>query len=152
MKMELKIPPVVVFFVCLASMFGIYYLLPDFSHDFIYRKTVSRVFLALGALAGITGIVAFRQHQTTVDPTNPDKASHLVTTGIYRYTRNPMYVGMLFVLIGGALRIGNPVCLLSLILYVAYMTRFQIMPEERALQKQFGPKYKEYQEQVRRWV
>ena len=150
--MELKIPPVVVFFVCLASMFGIYYLMPDFSYDFTFRKTLSRVFLAIGALLGIIGIVAFRQHQTTVDPTHPDKASHLVTTGVYRYTRNPMYLGMLLVLVGGAIRIGNPLCLLSLILFVGYMTQFQIKPEERALQKHFGESYSEYVKNVRRWL
>ena len=150
--MELKIPPVVVFLVCLASMFGIYYLMPDLSFDFAFRKTLSRIFLVIGALLGIIGIVAFRQYQTTVDPTNPDKASHLVTTGVYRYTRNPMYLGMLFVLIGGAIRIANPLCLLSLILYVGYMTQFQIKPEERALQKEFGERYNEYLRNVRRWL
>ena len=150
--MELKVPPVVVFLICLASVFGFYYLLPDYSFDFALRKTLSRVFLVLGALSGVLGILAFRLKGTTVDPTKPDTASQLVTNGIYQYTRNPMYLGMALILIGAAIRIGNPAGILSLVLFVWYMTRFQIRPEEKALMKIFGEDYEEYLERVRRWL
>ena len=150
--MSLKIPPVVVFFVCLATMFGIYYITPDFSFSIPFRVTISRVFLALGALAALLGIVAFRNQSTTVDPTKPDKASSLVTGGVYQYTRNPMYLGMALVLLGGVVRTGNPLCLLSIMLFVWYLTNFQIKPEEKALIEIFGKEYQAYLKKVRRWI
>lgn len=150
--MELKIPPVIVFLICLALIFGCYYLLPDYIFSFPYRKTLSRVFLVSGALFAVLGILAFRLKSTTVDPTRPEKASSLVTGGIYQYTRNPMYLGMALVLIGGAIRISNPICLVSVILFIWYMTEFQIKPEEKALVKNFGEEYKTYTDQVRRWL
>ena len=150
--MELKIPPVIVFFICLALIFGCYYLLPDYTYTFPYRKTLSRIFLVIGALSGVLGILAFRLKSTTVDPTNPDKASSLVTGGIYQFTRNPMYFGMAMVLIGGAMRIGNPAGFISVILFICYMTKFQIKPEEKALLKNFGEAYQQYMDRVRRWI
>lgn len=90
--------------------------------------------------------------RTTVDPLHPEKASSLVTTGIYQYTRNPMYVGMAFVLIGGLIRIGNPLCLAGVLFFIWYLDRFQIRPEEEALKKQFGEEFEQYCERVGRWV
>lgn len=149
--MSLKIPPVVVFFVALGLLFGIHYLTPDVRYDYPYRVTVSRLFLVAGSLIALAGIVAFRNKSTTVDPMKPAKASQLVTHGIYQYTRNPMYLGMAMVLMGGVVRIGNPWCLLAVLFFVVYLTRFQIKPEEHALEQLFGEDYRTYCQRVRRW-
>ena len=112
----------------------------------------SRVFLVCGFLSGFSGIVAFRRKGTTIDPKKPQKASHLVREGIYQWTRNPMYLGMLLILIGGAIRTGSPFGILPIFLFIFYMTRFQIIPEEKALKKRFGSVYEDYCRKVRRWI
>ena len=111
--MKLKIPPVVVFFIGVAMSFGGYYAYPEFTYAFQYQTLLSRIFLGMGVLCAFSGIVAFRLKGTTVDPTKPDKASALVTHGVYNYTRNPMYLGMALVLIGGIIRIGSPISIIG---------------------------------------
>lgn len=150
--MNLKIPPAIVFLLSVGMMFGIYFLTDAYSYFVPYRTFFSRIFLVGGVLAGVMGIVAFRVKGTTVDPTKPAKASSLVTDGIYRFTRNPMYVGMGLVLIGGIIRLGNPFCVISLLIYVWYITQFQIKPEEQALRQLFGDEYDDYCKKVRRWL
>ncbi|MEM0942035.1 MAG: isoprenylcysteine carboxylmethyltransferase family protein [Bacteroidota bacterium] len=150
--MKLKIPPAVVFIICLVSMFGIYSISKELSFQFAYRTALSRIFLITGFFSGLLGVLAFRLKNTTVDPANPQKATSLVTHGVYQYTRNPMYLGMALVLVGGAIRIGNPFCLLTIVLFVWYITTFQIKPEEEALSKIFGQDYEGYKKEVRRWI
>lgn len=150
--MKLKIPPVIVFFIALGLLFGTYYLFPDLVYSFLYQRLISRVFLIGGALCAFSGIIAFRLRSTTVDPMNPQKASTLVTHSIYQYTRNPMYVGMAMVLLGGIIRIGSPLGILSVLFFIWYITKFQIKPEEDALLKIFKEEYKSYCRKVRRWV
>jgi len=150
--MNLKIPPVIVFVFALTMLFGCYYFFPGFSYSIPYQKIFSSAFLAIGLLVGAMGIIAFRSQGTTVDPMNPGKASHLVTKGIYRYTRNPMYLGMSLVLFGGFIRLGNPMGILSVLFFVSYLSRFQIKPEEKALKELFGEDYTAYCRKVNRWI
>ena len=150
--LDLKVPPVVVFMICLAGIFGCYYVLPEFNFHFAFRTTLSRVVLATGFLSGVLGVVAFKLKKTTVDPTHPEQASSLVTNGIYQYTRNPMYLGLALVLIGALVRIGNPIGLCFLVLFIWYMTRFQIKPEESILVQLFKDEYEAYRQKVRRWI
>ena len=142
----------VIFFASLGMLFGLYYLAPDFTYSFFYQRAVSRIFLIGGTLCALMGIVAFRIKSTTVDPLNPDKASSLVTHGIYQYTRNPMYTGMAMVLLGGVIRIGSPLGVLAVLFFVWYLTQFQIKPEEEALRTLFKEEYENYCQKVRRWV
>lgn len=83
---------------------------------------------------------------------HPDKASALVITGVFRVTRNPMYLGLLLFLIGWAILLAHPVAALVVPAFVAYIDRFQIRPEEAALTDRFGARYKEYARTVRRWL
>ena len=111
--------------------------------------------LALGG-AGIgfafAGIVAFRKAMTTVNPMKPGAASALVTSGAYRFSRNPMYVGLLFALSGWAIYLSHVVVFLLLPAFVAYMDRYQISPEERALSSKFGEDFAAYKRSVRKWL
>ena len=150
--MELKLPPVLVFFLGLGIMFGCYYMKPDWSYQFAYQTTISRLFLALGVLSAFSGIIAFRYTGTTVDPRTPDKASALVQGGVYKLTRNPMYLGMALVLIGGLIRIGSPLSTIGVIFFIWFLTQYQIKPEEEALSRLFGDEYDSYRKSVRRWV
>jgi protein-S-isoprenylcysteine O-methyltransferase Ste14 len=108
------------------------------------------------ALAGIAfsaaGVLAFRRARTTVNPTRPEEATQLVRSGVYRITRNPMYVGLACLLVAWAVFLSSPWALLGPLAFVLYIGRFQIAPEERALAKLFGSDYSAYQAEVRRWL
>lgn len=150
--MQLKIPPVIVFFVSLALLFSSHYFFAQWSYHFPYQVTLSRGMLVAGALVAFSGMLSFRLKGTTISPMNPHKTSQLVRSGVYQYTRNPMYLGMALLLIGGVVRIGNPLGLFGMIIFVWYIDYFQIRPEEKILEKLFGDEYQKYCEDVRRWI
>jgi protein-S-isoprenylcysteine O-methyltransferase Ste14 len=100
----------------------------------------------------VSGVVAFRRAQTTVDPIKASSASVLVSGGIYRFTRNPMYLSLLLALLAWAVFLSNPLALRFLPVYVLYINRFQIIPEECILASLFGTGYSAYKESVRRWM
>jgi protein-S-isoprenylcysteine O-methyltransferase Ste14 len=105
-----------------------------------------------GALTCLAGVCSFRRAKTTVNPMKLDSSSVLVASGIYKYSRNPMYLGFVLILFGWALFLSNALALLLLPAFVLYMSRFQIWPEERALLSLFGKDYKQYHAKVRRWL
>ena len=102
------------------------------------------------ALAG-DSLVRFVRARTTWHPTHPERASALVVHGAYRWTRNPMYLGLLLILAGWAAWLGSLAPLLVVVAWVVVMTRLQIEPEERALLDRFGGEYAQYRDSVRRW-
>ena len=107
---------------------------------------------ALGGAVALAGTLEFRRAHTTVNPLAPRRASTLVTRGIYRVTRNPMYLGMALVLLGWGCWLAHPLALLCVPLAMAYLQRFQIRPEERLLHSRFGEAYARYCRRVRRWL
>lgn len=111
-------------------------------------------YLPLLAGLGLLASAAFRffKQKTSINPHHPEQASDLVHSGVYKYTRNPMYLGMASLLSAWAIVLGSRLTLLGLPLFVLYLTRFQIQPEERALQHAFGQAYLDYQARVRRWL
>ena len=150
--MKLKIPPAlqIAFF---ALMVWLINELTEIKHlDFEFQRELSWLIFAFGSLIGIIAVYAFRKAQTTVDPGAPDKASKLVIEGIYKISRNPMYLGMFFILLAFIIRIGNLYALPVLIIYVWYITNYQIKPEEVALKNLFGEDYTTYLKNVRRWI
>jgi protein-S-isoprenylcysteine O-methyltransferase Ste14 len=150
--LELKIPPLAVAVIIAAAMWGISSVAPEFGFVFAGREWVAVIFSALGGVISISGIVSFRLAGTTVNPINPNAATSLVSSGIYRVTRNPMYLGVLFLLIGWAVYLANPLTLMGAVVFVLYMNRFQIAPEERALATKFGEDFTAYKARVRRWL
>ncbi|HJW33875.1 MAG TPA: isoprenylcysteine carboxylmethyltransferase family protein [Holophagaceae bacterium] len=154
MTLELKVPPALLVLLTAGGMWLLARLLPglDPGVPMAWR-------LGLGVLLGFTGVgiilagvSAFRHHGTTVDPLHPDAASQVVRTGIYRRTRNPMYLGFTVALLGWAVGLGHPAALLVLPVFPLYLTRFQIRPEERALGAKFGDAYTAYLQDVPRWL
>jgi protein-S-isoprenylcysteine O-methyltransferase Ste14 len=105
-----------------------------------------------GGLCSIAGAVVFRRARTTVNPMKPESTSSLVRSGIYRVTRNPLYVGLILVLIAWAVFLSAPVSFLGPVAFLLYIGRFQIVPEERVLARLFGVEYAEYTRRVRRWL
>jgi protein-S-isoprenylcysteine O-methyltransferase Ste14 len=117
-----------------------------------WRHGLAVIIFGVGILLILAGVYAFQKAKTTVNPTKPAAASSVVTSGVYRLSRNPMYVGFLLALIGWATFLSHTLPFLLLPAFVAYMNRFQISPEERALSAKFGDEYETYKQAVRRWL
>lgn len=115
-------------------------------------RVLAAGFVAVGLIIALLGVVSFHLARTTVNPLRPDAASHLVTSGIYRWTRNPMYLGMLLVLLGCAFFLANLLCVVLATAFVPLMNRLQIVPEERTLAALFGSAFADYKASVRRWL
>jgi protein-S-isoprenylcysteine O-methyltransferase Ste14 len=107
---------------------------------------------SVGLAIVVAGVVAFRRAKTTVNPLTPEATTTMVTSGIYRFSRNPMYLGFLFVLSGWAIYLSNILAFALLPLFVWYMNQFQIIPEERALSAKFAQEFTAYQRSVCRWL
>lgn len=151
MRLENRIPPPVIGLLIGAAMWGVSALTPPI-HAAPYMQIAAMAAALLGILFDIAGIVSFHLAKTTVNPLRPDRASSLVSSGIYRVTRNPMYLGMLFILISWGLFLSSGWALIGPALFVLYMNRFQIAPEERALAVLFGSDFSDYTKKVRRWL
>lgn len=151
-NLELKIPPPLVAILVGSAMWGVSLMAPGIEAPAALRTAVVVALVLIGAGFELSGILAFRRAKTTVNPLRPDTSSRLVSSGVYRLTRNPMYVGLVFMLLAWATYLSSVWALLGLPVFVLYLTRFQIKPEERALTTRFGSDYLDYQARVRRWL
>ncbi len=151
-KLELKIPPDIVFAICMGILWGFSILFPLFKFTFFLRIPLIILFLVAGIMLVFIAGFKFSQSKTSVNPIQPEKASALVTTGIYHFTRNPMYLGMAFILMAQAFLVANYSAFFGVVLFVVYITRFQIKPEEQILEEKFGSNYLLYKQKVRRWL
>lgn len=150
--LELKIPPVIVVAIAALLMWLMAWALPGWRFVFPGYVMVAIALVVAGGFISAAGVVEFRRARTTVNPMKPGDSSSLVASGVYRWTRNPMYLGFAVVLFGWAVLLASPVSLLVLPAFVLYMNRFQIVPEERALTSLFGAGFERYCERVRRWL
>lgn len=151
-SLELKIPPValVVFFVIVMWLAAL--VTPTVSFDVLWSSQLALVLGVAGIIISILGVMAFRRGNTTVDPRHPSQTSNLINGGIYRVSRNPMYLGFLFSLLGWAAYLSNGVSFLFVPAFVLYMNCFQIIPEERYMREKFESEYQSYVNRVRRWL
>ncbi|MGD9387358.1 MAG: isoprenylcysteine carboxylmethyltransferase family protein [Gammaproteobacteria bacterium] len=150
--LELRIPPVVIFLLAAAAMAGLG--AADAGPRFAFPGQLlaaSLVLLAAG-LVGLASVRVFARHETTVNPLRPERATRLVAAGIYRYSRNPMYLSLLLALTAWAIWLGSWLAVLVVPAFLLAMTRWQIMPEERALAALFGAEFEAYCRRVRRWL
>jgi protein-S-isoprenylcysteine O-methyltransferase Ste14 len=150
--LELKIPPPVVALLIAAAMWGISLATPSAEVSAPIRVVAGIAISLAGVGIAISGAVAFRRAKTTVNPMKPETTSSLVTSGVYRFTRNPMYVGLALVLLAWTAFLSSALALLGPLLFILYISRFQIVPEERVLSVIFGAAYSTYQAKVRRWL
>ena len=150
--LELRIPPVLLALIVGGLMAGLSLAVPAAYLPVPWRVPISIGCCVLGAAIAIVGVLAFRRHRTTVNPLALDKSASLVSAGIYRVSRNPMYLGLLVALIGWGVYLANAAVLLWLPVFVLYMNRFQIRPEERSLSRLFGTEFDSYAKTVRRWI
>jgi len=151
-SLELKINPPVQMLVSVVLIYATAQILPVSVTLLEYKWLVVSVSLIIGLFFNFAGGISFRSAKTTGNPDRPENASSLVTSGIYRITRNPMYVGLLFLLLAWTTWLGSLFGLVIIIVFQLYMTRFQIIPEEKALSELFPEQFKDYCTQVRRWL
>jgi protein-S-isoprenylcysteine O-methyltransferase Ste14 len=147
-----KIPPPIVAGLIAAAMWAVSSLQPALPFAPLFRQVAASVLAVAGICFDSLGLLAFLKSRTTINPLSPHKASAFVTGGIYRITRNPMYVGLVLLLGAWAVHLCATWPFIGPVLFVAYINRYQIEPEERALASIFGEAYSAYAAQVRRWL
>jgi len=146
------VPPPVVVVIIGALMWAVDKYLAFGRFEFAFQTAVAGILLIAGLLLMLVAVASFVAVKTTINPLRPSRASSLVTSGIFGLSRNPIYLGDLLVLAAFAVWLGNAVNAVLLCLFAWYITRFQIIPEERALTRIFGESYIAYCERVRRWL
>ena len=150
--LELKVPPPIVALLVAVAMWAIALTATRIEMTPLVRFGAALVFAIAGVGIGILGVIGFRHARTTANPMKPEAASSLVTSGVYRFTRNPMYLGLCLVLVAWALFLSSPSAFLGPILFIFYINRFQIAPEETALSAIFEEEFAAYKAKVRRWI
>jgi protein-S-isoprenylcysteine O-methyltransferase Ste14 len=149
--LENRIPPPLVMLIAALAMWAFAPAAPT-SESGALRLAAALLLALCGGILATSGFRAFGRAKTTVNPIKIEEASALVTTGIYRYTRNPMYLGLVALLLALAIYLANPWAALGPVAFILFITRFQIIPEERVLRAKFGAPYEAYREKVRRWL
>ncbi len=152
LKLELKIPPLLLTLILGVLMWLLSLCLPTMAVPNLFRISISVLILGAGLVVLVLGVISFKFAGTTVNPMSPDSTSSLVTSGVYRFTRNPMYLGFLLFLVAWGLFLSSLYSLLLSVLFVFYINKFQITPEEKQLEAVFGKEFKLYVAQVNRWI
>lgn len=147
-----KIPPPVIALLCALLAWVLARSVPELAYLVPARIPLAVFLVVAGFALDLAGLVIFRKAMTTLDPRSPDRSTSIVRSGPYRFTRNPMYLGLASALLGLCVYFANPLSLLAVVVFVAYITRFQIIPEERLLLGKFGEPYAAYTRSVRRWL
>ena len=148
--MNNKIPPPIVAFICGLAI----YLSKSFFNQFYnFNNNIISLFLViLGLAIFLSAIKSFRRQKTTVNPLKPRQASSLVTSGIFKFSRNPMYLGMLIILLAVSFKFNLIGGMLTSLFFYIFITRFQILPEEAAMNELFGNEFIVYSNKTRRWI
>ena len=148
--MKTKIPPPIIALICIAINYLSTYLINPVYFPNI--EIIGGLILLFGVITAMLAILLLKKNKTTVNPLRPEETTSLVTTGIYSITRNPMYLGLLFVISSTILFFGSWFGIITLLFFIWYINKYQIISEEEAMQKLFGDKYYDYKQRVRRWI
>lgn len=150
--LKLKIPPPIY---ALLTVFLMWIFNGNFPIASLFQGAWGMLgwfFIAVGILIELWSVKLFLQEKTTINPLSPNKSKRIVESGIYKYSRNPMYLGMLSILLGCGVLFGSVSALLCLPIFVLVITTQQIIPEEMILTSNFGQVYLDYKKRVRRWL
>lgn len=150
--LELKIPPLALVFLLGAAMGVATRTAPTLGFTVPAAPILAAGLALAGLVLVIVGVVSFRKARTTISPLHPEAAARLVVSGIYRRTRNPMYLGMLLALLGWGVFLANLLAIVLAVVFVPLMNRLQIGPEEKVLAARFGTAFTAYRSAVRRWL
>lgn len=147
-----RVPPPIVALILAVIMWGLARVGPTVALPSTMRLSLSLAFACAAVVFGFFAFGAFRRASTTIDPINIDRASTLVTSGVFRVTRNPMYVALSAVLISWSIFLAAVATIVGPVAFVLYIIRFQIVPEERVMRSKFGAAYEDYVARTRRWL
>ena len=148
--MKTKIPPPILALIMIVLIYLSSFFIE--STTFNYQGSLSVLVLILGLACAIPSFRLFARYKTTISPLKPSDATSLVTEGMYRYSRNPMYLGLLLLTIASTIWFGTWFGIIINILFIFLINFLQIIPEEEALLEIFGEEYEEYKKNVRRWI
>lgn len=151
MNLALKVIPPVQLVICSSMMFALAHFLPQYYFSFLFQMPVIILLIVTSAIIATLALHDFRKHKTTYHPHTPEKTSKVVNSGIYAYSRNPMYLALVLTLLALAIYLKNLTCFTVIPLFIWYITRFQIKPEEEVLDRLFPNDYQNYCKNVRRW-
>ena len=150
MNIKTKFPPPLV---ALTFGFLIYCTKNIFPKIEIKNEIIFGSFMIIsGLIIILSAIILFKKYQTTISPLNPSNATKLITNGIYKFSRNPMYLGLLLVLLGISITLNLTGGFFFILLFILYMNLFQIIPEENAMVDLFKDQFIDYKKNVRRWI
>lgn len=152
LNLELKIPPLLIVAIVAGLMTLVAYVSPNIHLPWMLRYGTVAILIFSSFIFALSGLYSMFSAKTTVNPHKPKATSHLVTTGIYEYTRNPMYISFALWLIAWPVYLSNIWCLLLFPVFIGYMSRYQIIPEEKTLAELFGNDFIAYKNSVRRWL
>lgn len=150
--MERKVLPIFQVAIALILIGVLNRYFPLFDFKLPLRGVISSSLMLLSIVVAFLAVYSFSKHKTTVNPTTPEKTSVIVNTGIYAYSRNPMYLAMAIFLLSMALFCENFLSLLPVALFIWFISKYQIVPEEQTLIENFGENYQNYLTDVRRWL
>ncbi len=150
--MKLRTLPALQLLIAGAVMYTLAVWFPLLNFGTERLSLLSVLIACMGVVLILAGGVAFRRVGTTVNPMQPDKTRSLVTEGVYRFSRNPMYLGFLLILVAWAVYLGEVSTFIILPIFMWIITRYQILPEERVLMEKFPEEYNDYVSRVKRWL
>ena len=151
-QLELLVPPPLVLFATAILMWLVAMFTTFARIEIPSRTLIGAVLFATGVLIDLVGLLQFRRAGTTFNPIKVDTTSRLVTTGLYRLSRNPMYVGQLLIVVAWAVYLQNVLSMFLVPVFILWIELFQIVPEERVLETKFGETFRRYARDVRRWI
>ena len=151
-SLENRVPPPLVVVLIASAMSVSAWFIPAIEIDNVLRFGVGVTVIAVGLSIVVQGARTFWRNKSTINPVDLESAAALVTSGIFRFSRNPMYIGFTTMLVGWAVCLGTPWALVGPVAFVLFTNRFQIIPEERVMQAKFGQAYDDYRARVRRWI
>lgn len=150
--MKFRVLPIIQVLLFALLMYGIRTLFPFMVIQFSGQWMIALLILVFGVLIVLLGGMRFRAAGTTFNPLEPERVSSLVVSGVYRHSRNPMYLGFFLVLLAWAVYLGSILSVLLVFLFILVINRVYILPEETVLLAKFGPDYAAYCKKVRRWL
>ena len=148
--MKTKIPPPILALLMIGLIYLSSFIVVPIT--FNYQGTFSILGIIIGLACAIPSFRLFARYKTTISPLTPSETTVLVTEGMYRYSRNPMYLGLLLLTFSSTIWFGTWLGLILNIMFIFLINFLQIIPEEEALQEIFGDEYADYKKKVRRWV
>ncbi|MGI9318757.1 MAG: methyltransferase family protein [bacterium] len=150
--LSLKILPPLQVLILGGLMWLVHRYVPAFHYHTGYEYLVSRLILLACLVLFVAAIYQFWKHRTTVNPQKLERTTNLITKGVYAWSRNPIYVVDVLLLLAWAIWLGNWINLLMPVVFIFLITELQIKSEENMLNNKFGDAYLQYKQRVRRWI